>query len=122
LSESARAYALKQLERDGESREVARRHAQYVCALLARTSCEDALADARVAFEWAFSPSGEPKIGVDLAAVLVPALLRRGLTDECARRAAVVISTLEPMTRSARNLKCPDTFWNAQSLAVSAPC
>ncbi|SKD04091.1 Predicted ATPase [Burkholderia sp. CF099] len=122
LSESARAYALKQLERDGESREVARRHAQYVCALLARTSCEDALADARVAFEWAFSPSGEPKIGVDLAAVLVPALLRRGLTDECARRAAVVISTLEPMTRSARNLKYPDTFSNAQSLAVSAPC
>ncbi|CAN7790569.1 winged helix-turn-helix domain-containing protein [Paraburkholderia hospita] len=122
LSESARAYALKQLERDGESREVARRHAQYVCALLARTSCEDALADARVAFEWAFSPSGEPKIGVDLAAVLVPTLLRRGLTDECAQRAAVVISTLETMTRSACNQKYLDTFWNAQSLALSEPC
>lgn len=119
LSESARAYALKQLESLGGAPDVARRHAEYVGALLAKTSCDDLLDDTRVAFEWAFSPSGEREIGIELAAVMIPTLFRRGLMDECAQRADVAVSALETMTGSARNLRYLESFRSAQSYAVA---
>ncbi|WP_239482916.1 winged helix-turn-helix domain-containing protein [Paraburkholderia sp. C35] len=115
LSESARAYALKQLERDGESPDVARRHAQYVCAALAKASCDNALADARVAFEWAFSPAGDEALGIELAVVLVPMLAQRGFMEECARYAAVAIAALEAMPYSAHNLGYLDALKSAKA-------
>jgi predicted ATPase len=46
LSESARAYALQELECIGELQSVAKRHAQYVCTVTTKRSVEYAVADA----------------------------------------------------------------------------
>jgi predicted ATPase/DNA-binding winged helix-turn-helix (wHTH) protein len=119
LSESARAYAQKELERTGESRDVAQRHARYICTLLAQASCDDVMADARGAFEWAFSPSGDAAIGIELAASLVPALLQRGFVDECTSLAVVALSATETMPVSARQFEQLHCIRETQSRALS---
>ncbi|WP_429293519.1 ATP-binding protein [Paraburkholderia sp. CI3] len=108
LSESTRAYAREKLQAEGELQEMTSRNARYLsCLFQAQTGGElrsdnsnqpdlqQTLDDARVAFDWAFSPDGDPRVGVELASNLVSALLHSGLIEECCTRAAQAVEALD---------------------------
>ncbi|ASW02574.1 ATP-binding protein [Paraburkholderia aromaticivorans] len=119
LSESTRAYALEQLKAEGELREIIARNARYVSRcfegrLFGETGHignepasppdrQQTLEDARVAFDWAFSADGDPRIGIELASDLVDALLEAGLFDEGRARAAQAIEALDKLPSGAVN-------------------
>ncbi|RQZ19722.1 transcriptional regulator [Burkholderia sp. Bp9031] len=111
LLATTRAYALQQLENNGECRAAARAHAHYFLTLfkqapadgtdgrpltrLDAVHCE--LGNLRAALDWAFSSCGDRRIGVALAAVAVPCLFDLSLVDECRERArAALDATQDP--------------------------
>jgi predicted ATPase/DNA-binding winged helix-turn-helix (wHTH) protein len=100
LLDTTRAYALEKLEEGGERGILARRHAAYFRNLLEHG---EAAADSqpaadwvaaygrttdnlRAALDWAFSPSGDPSIGVALTVAAVPLWMQSSLVEECRRR------------------------------------
>jgi predicted ATPase/DNA-binding winged helix-turn-helix (wHTH) protein len=105
-----RAYALQQLEDNGERKAAALAHARYFRALLTQASGgSDASAGAwldalrhelgnlRTALDWAFSPEGDKAVGIELATVAAPCLFDLSLVDECCERARVALdATLDP--------------------------
>ncbi|WP_010112176.1 transcriptional regulator, partial [Burkholderia oklahomensis] len=110
LPESTRAYALEKLIAEGERHQIAARHARYLTACFdaapagsARARFDDASAlrqtldDARSAFDWAFSDDGNPRVGIELAASLVGALLDGGMIDECGKRAALAVDAIDAL-------------------------
>ncbi len=100
LLETTRAYAREKLVESGESRKLARRHAEYYRMLLEHPEPNlDArpfthwlagnrrnLDSVRVALDWAFSPNGDPLIGVSLTAAAVPLWMQSSLVEESRRR------------------------------------
>jgi predicted ATPase len=84
LPGTTRAYALEKLADSSERDAIARRHADYYCELFNAGEGESSDADAistmyapeidnlRAAFGWAFGLTGEPSVGVRLAAAAVP--------------------------------------------------
>ena len=81
-----RVYAAKKLIEDGESDEAARCHVSYIAGCLREQELSFAsqhLGDVRAALVWCFSDSGDPRLGVQLAANAVPLLLRMSLLAEC---------------------------------------
>ena len=86
LLETTRAYVLEKLTDSGERDEIARRHAEYYRHLFQRGAAESAKRPAaewlaaygpdvdnvRAALDWAFSPSGDPSVGVALTIASVP--------------------------------------------------
>ncbi|KVD82509.1 hypothetical protein WS62_22970 [Burkholderia sp. ABCPW 14] len=125
LSESTRAYALEKLMAEGERHQVAARHARYLTACFdagaaGRARIEDASAlrqtldDACGAFDWAFSPGGNPGLGIELATSLVGALLDGGMIDECGKRDA-----LAHCSGSGEALFLPE-MWRALGVAAYA--
>jgi len=86
LLDTTRLYAFEKLESSGELQEVARRHAEYYCALFAPADVESEtrpqaewlaiygrhLDNVRAGLDWAFSPEGDPRIGVALTVAAVP--------------------------------------------------
>jgi predicted ATPase len=86
LLETTRSYALEKLTESGERGDVARRHAEYYRDLFQRTTGESETRSAaerravygrdidnvRAALDWAFSPAGDPSVGVALAISSVP--------------------------------------------------
>jgi predicted ATPase/DNA-binding winged helix-turn-helix (wHTH) protein len=80
LLETTRAYMIEKLTESGERNEIARRHAEYYRNLFQRAgvdpeTCPEVEAlhapdidNVRKALDWAFSPSGDPSVGVSLAA------------------------------------------------------
>ena len=84
LPGTTRAYALEKLADSSERDAIARRHADYYCELFNAGAGESTDADAistmyapeidnlRAALGWAFGPTGEPSVGVRLAAAAVP--------------------------------------------------
>jgi predicted ATPase/DNA-binding winged helix-turn-helix (wHTH) protein len=114
LSESTRAYALEKLQAEGEKQEIASRSARYLSScFLARSNetilcgtdtspdLRQTLDDARSAFDWAFSPDGDPLLGVELASHLVGALLDCGMIEECCTRAAQAVDALDTLPASS---------------------
>ncbi|WP_070106129.1 ATP-binding protein [Burkholderia plantarii] len=110
LSESTRAYALEQLRAAGEAQALAARHARYLASLFRgddaasgfsgvddEPDMRQALADARGAVDWAFSPDGDTLLGVELSATLVVSLLENAQIEECGRRAAQAVAALEAL-------------------------
>lgn len=110
LSESTRAYAMEKLQAEGEVRAMTSRNARYLSRLFqAQTGgdpsgkagtppdLQQALDDARVAFDWAFSPDGDLRVGVELASNLVGALLDAGLIEECCTRAEQAVEALQAL-------------------------
>jgi predicted ATPase/DNA-binding winged helix-turn-helix (wHTH) protein len=101
LLETTRVYALQQLDGNGEGKRAALAHAIYFCRLFDRVQkrwIERPVADwlahfrrelgnLRTALDWAFSPSGESSIGIELSAVAVPYLFELSLVEECYDRA-----------------------------------
>ncbi|KAG8153766.1 ATP-binding protein [Burkholderia catarinensis] len=111
LLATTRAYALQQLQNNGECQAAALAHAHYFLTLfkqapaggadgrpltrLDAVHCE--LGNLRAALDWAFSPRGDRRIGVALAAVAVPCLFDLSLVDECRERArAALDATQDP--------------------------
>ncbi len=80
LLETTRAYALDMLAASGEFEQVARHHAEYFLDLFERAEAKQStdsapdwltahgrwIDDLRAALDWAFSPGGDPAIGVAL--------------------------------------------------------
>jgi predicted ATPase/DNA-binding winged helix-turn-helix (wHTH) protein len=105
LLETTRAYALQQLDDNGERGGAALAHAKSFCERFRRmqhdpatTSLHDGLADftrelgnVRAALDWAFSATGDRIVGVELASIAVPYLFDLSLVDECRSRARVAL-------------------------------
>ncbi|HTI82439.1 MAG TPA: winged helix-turn-helix domain-containing protein [Acetobacteraceae bacterium] len=86
LFESTRIYALDRLRESGDLSDVARRHANYYLNLLATlgdtrqpASTDEHVAALRrhadeihVALDWAFSPTGDPALGLALTLAAIP--------------------------------------------------
>ncbi|KVQ73040.1 transcriptional regulator [Burkholderia multivorans] len=115
LLTTTRAYALQQLENNGECAAAALAHANYFLALFRRvpgsgdgsdgTRAESRLdtvrrelGNLRAALDWAFSPGGNAEVGIALAAVAVPCLFDLALVDECRERARMALDAMRQMT------------------------
>jgi predicted ATPase/DNA-binding winged helix-turn-helix (wHTH) protein len=86
LFETTRAYALDRLNASGELAEVARRHAEYFLKILATVDdvrqsrpADEHLPmfrgyadEIHAALEWAFSPAGDPAVGVGITIAAIP--------------------------------------------------
>ncbi|GAB2894862.1 winged helix-turn-helix domain-containing protein [Paraburkholderia jirisanensis] len=111
MLESTRAYALQQLQDNGEARSAAQTHALYFMQLFqqrpaghgappAPHDCALArheLGNLRAALDWAFGAAGDPCVGSELAAAAVPLLFDMALIDECAKRAAQALQVIEQL-------------------------
>ena len=110
LLTTTRAYALHQLENNGECAAAALAHANYFLTLFTPPGGDDGspaearldlmrreLGNLRAALDWTFSPNGHAETGIALAAVAVPYLLDLSLVDECRERARVALEALEAM-------------------------
>ncbi|MGU7772677.1 ATP-binding protein [Burkholderia sp. MR1-5-21] len=109
LLATTRAYALQQLENNGECTAAALAHANYFHALFGKapTGGDDArratrlevvrreLGNLRAALDWAFSSGGDRRVGIALAAVAVPCLFDLSLVDECRERARTALDALQ---------------------------
>ena len=109
LLDTTRGYALEKLGESGELEAAARRHAEYYRGVFARAEAEwetrpmaEWLADygskidnLRSALDWAFSPGGDPPIGVALTAAAVPLWMHLSLMEECRSRVERALSAVE---------------------------
>ncbi len=110
LLETTRAYALEKLRESGELEQFSRRHAEYYRTLCDQLDLEgdrrpigDWLAtyrhdldNVRLALDWAFSPAGDPAIGVAVTVAAVPLWTHLSLMKECCARVEHAIATLGP--------------------------
>ncbi|MGU7842929.1 ATP-binding protein [Burkholderia sp. AW33-5] len=111
LLTTTRAYALQQLENNGECAAAARAHANYFHALFRLAPADDGgtlagsrldvirreLGNLRAALDWAFSPNGDAEVGIALAALAVPCLFDLSLVDECRERARAALDSMRGM-------------------------
>jgi predicted ATPase len=105
---TTRAYALLKLEESGQRDDLARRHAQHYLDALAQAQAEwrsrpvaewlgrhsHLIDNVRAALDWAFSPSGDRRIGVALTVAAVPLWFQRSLMSECCERVERALSAL----------------------------
>lgn len=105
LLETTRAYALQQLEDNGEQRAAALAHATWFCERFKPTQAEGKvgraagqleafrleLGNVRAALDWAFSASGNRAIGIELSAIAVPYLFDLSQVGECYSRAQLAL-------------------------------
>src|SRR3984893_5581562 len=108
LLETTRAYALEKLVQAGEFDAAAQRHARRYLDLFegAEAAAEarptdELLADygpgidnVRGALDWAFSPSGDPSIGVALTIAAVPLRAQLSLLSECHERVEQALASV----------------------------
>jgi len=108
LLETTRTYALERLAESGEWEAVAHRHAEFYRDLFEKAETESEARPAaewlvdyaqeidnlRASLDWAFSPNGDPKVGVALTTAAVPLWMRLSLLEECRRRAKQVLGAL----------------------------
>ncbi len=116
LLTTTRAYALQQLADNGECAAAALAHAHYFHRLFTRAPGGGGLpADARLdlvrrelgnlraALDWAFSPDGDARTGIAMAAVAVPCLFELSLVGECRERARAALDAMRD--RDAASLR-----------------
>ncbi len=108
LLETTRAYAFEKLGESGEAERVARRHAEFFrdffTSIETGSKIEAAAEDlaryrqeidnVRGALDWAFSPAGDPAIGIVLAAEYAWVWLNLSLFFECGERAGQALEAL----------------------------
>jgi non-specific serine/threonine protein kinase len=86
LLETVRSYAMDKLNSGGNHPWTARRHAEYFRDFFASAdlaSCTREVDNLRAALAWAFSSSGDARLGGQLAAAAVNFWLATSLLDEC---------------------------------------
>jgi predicted ATPase len=108
LLETTRAYALEKLSESAELDLVARRHAEYFRKLFERAETERdtrptdewlavygwQIDNVRTALDWAFSPGGDPAIGVTLTTAAVSLWFQQSLLVECRNRVERALGSL----------------------------
>ena len=108
LLATTRAYALQQLEDNGERKAAALAHATWVRTVFDRTPYHHTerlpgewraefhheVGNLRTALDWAFSPGGDRAVGIELSAMAVPFLFDVSLVDECCERARIAIDAV----------------------------
>ncbi|MBV8319112.1 MAG: hypothetical protein JO049_00370 [Hyphomicrobiales bacterium] len=109
LLDTTRVYALEKLTASGESRAVARRHAEFYRDIFEKAEAQwqarrttEWLAEyawhinnLRAALDWTFSPDGEALIGVGLTTDAVPLWMHLSLMDECRSRVEQALVALD---------------------------
>lgn len=120
LSESTRAYAMDKLRDEGEVRQISARHTRFLQQRFeggglplnrtdvagGQSELHRSLDDARGAVDWAFTPEGDPCLGVELAGALVDTLLECALVEECCTRAGRAIDVLENLPPGSVDATC----------------
>ena len=110
LTESTRAYALERLQAEGEAKKIAARQARYLSVHFkaeangvssgggdTSSTLRHTLDDARSVFDWAFSPRGDARLGVELTSTLAGALLDCCMIEECCRRTSHAVAVLDSL-------------------------
>ncbi|MEJ0065603.1 MAG: winged helix-turn-helix domain-containing protein [Caulobacteraceae bacterium] len=111
---ATRAYCFEKLAADGELSAAARRHARYCQTLFESAEAEwetrpanewleayaPQIGNLRAALDWAFSPQGDPAIGVALTAAAVPLWFQLSLLDECLSRVQQALAELDRGVRA----------------------
>jgi predicted ATPase/DNA-binding winged helix-turn-helix (wHTH) protein len=119
LLETIRAYAREKLAESGAAGIAAQNHAAYFRQLFpgweqgAVLQLPDAelarrvrhIDNVRAALDWAFSPSGDQRIGIDLTAAYVPVWLHLSLMGECRERCERALLGLEPEAAADQQLQ-----------------
>jgi predicted ATPase/DNA-binding winged helix-turn-helix (wHTH) protein len=114
LLETTRAYAARELDAKGETQSARKNHAQYFRDLLARAAAGSQaprsippiiehgreIDNIRAALEWAFSPAGDPAVGVTLTAMYAPVWLYLSLLQETKERVEHALTNLGSQTDS----------------------
>ena len=109
LLDTTRLYSREKLISSGELHQVARRHAEYYRAVFAHAEAESEsrpqaewlaiygrhLDNVRAGLDWAFSPEGDPRIGVALTVAVVPLWVHLSLMGECRERVERALTVLE---------------------------
>jgi predicted ATPase/DNA-binding winged helix-turn-helix (wHTH) protein len=109
LLETIHAFGLEKLVESGELEVISRRHAEYHQNLFERAECEwetraadewlaeygPKIDDLRAALDWAFSPAGNPSLGVALTVAAVPLWMQLSLLQECRSRVERALSALD---------------------------
>jgi predicted ATPase/DNA-binding winged helix-turn-helix (wHTH) protein len=109
LLETTRSYALGRLIESGQHDRVAARHARYFTKLLEDTELDWAgrpkaafptISDSEagnlaIAIDWAFSATGDPRLGIGLTIAAIPHLLHLSLANECCLYASRALAVLE---------------------------
>jgi predicted ATPase len=110
LLDTTRSYALDKLKDSDEAEQTARRHAEFFRDLVAPAVPGSQLQPAvehiarygqeidnvRAALDWAFSPVGDPSIGVVLTAAYVPVWLNLALMIECTEWTERALDSFKP--------------------------
>ncbi|MFK4441505.1 putative ATPase/DNA-binding winged helix-turn-helix (wHTH) protein [Caballeronia udeis] len=105
LLATTRAYALQQLEDNGERKAAALAHANWLRTVFARdpyhrterppreslAQFRHEVGNLRTALDWAFGSGGDRTLGIELSAMAVPFLFDVSLVDECCERARTAI-------------------------------
>jgi predicted ATPase/DNA-binding winged helix-turn-helix (wHTH) protein len=108
LLDTTRAYALLKLDESGQRDDFARRHAQHYLEALTQAQAEwrsrpvaewlgrhsHLIDNVRAALDWAFSLSGDRRVGVALTVAAVPLWFQRSLMNECCERVERALSAL----------------------------
>jgi predicted ATPase/DNA-binding winged helix-turn-helix (wHTH) protein len=109
LLDTTRLYAFEKLKSSGELQQVARRHAEYYRAFFAPAEAESEsraqaewlaiygrhLDNVRAGLDWAFSPEGDPQIGVALTVAVVPLWAQLSLLGECRERVERALASVD---------------------------
>jgi predicted ATPase/class 3 adenylate cyclase/DNA-binding winged helix-turn-helix (wHTH) protein len=109
LLDTTRLYCRDKLKSSGELQQVARRHAEYYCALFAPAEAQSEsrpqaewlaiygrhLDDVRAGLDWAFSPEGDLQVGVALTVAVVPLWVQLSLFGECRDHVERALASLD---------------------------
>ena len=112
LLDTTRLYSREKLKSSGEFQQVARRHAEYYIGVFAHAETESEsrpqaewlaiygrhLDNVRSGLDWAFSPEGDPQIGVALTVAVVPLWVQLSLLGECRERVERALAGLSGAT------------------------
>ena len=113
LLDTTRTYAWKQLTESGEDQKTARRHCEYLIAILEQFGATIwgtppagsldffllNIGNIRTALSWSFSGEGETRLGVLLTAASAALFIHRGLVTECVTLTSRAIGALDSSTK-----------------------
>jgi predicted ATPase/DNA-binding winged helix-turn-helix (wHTH) protein len=119
LLETTRAYALEKLREAGELDPFARRHAEHYRCIFetgateweTQTTAEwlsrysRHLDNLRAALDWAFSPGGDPRVGIALTVASVPLWMHLSLMEECRARIEEALASHASVPEQAMQLQ-----------------